>query len=237
MTIEPVALAGHREVLVRDDDGRVSRHFVILCFAARWIAGEPKLNEELAEARWLQARRTHGLKTTEGWPRSSPRPSSAWKPQAERRGLRRRQGGAYVTRSDAQTHPDRRRRCTCRGWPDRPARRPHIEGGPAPFDGDLHAARRNPRRAALSARLCGANEGQKWRERDAGPARRRGPERRPAQPPGGELQPRLSQLPADLPHLHAGRRPSRSAAISTKAPRSPARSPRATPTSRRAVSR
>ena len=45
---------------------RVSRHFVILCFAARWISGEPQLNEELAEARWLKPEELAGLKTTEG---------------------------------------------------------------------------------------------------------------------------------------------------------------------------
>jgi 8-oxo-dGTP diphosphatase len=66
MAVEPVALAGHREVVVRDDGGRVSRHFVILCFATRWIKGEPKLNEELAEARWLRPAELKGLKTTEG---------------------------------------------------------------------------------------------------------------------------------------------------------------------------
>jgi len=66
MVVEPVALAGHREVVVRDDDGQVSRHFVILCFATRWIKGEPKLNEELAEARWLRPAELKGLKTTEG---------------------------------------------------------------------------------------------------------------------------------------------------------------------------
>jgi 8-oxo-dGTP diphosphatase len=66
ITIEPVALAGHREVLVRDEGKRVSRHFVILCFAARWIAGEPQLNDELAEARWLRLEDLAGLETTEG---------------------------------------------------------------------------------------------------------------------------------------------------------------------------
>ena len=66
IAIEPVALAGHREVMVRDDDKRVSRHFVILCFAARWVAGEPQLNDELAEARWLKLEELAGLKTTEG---------------------------------------------------------------------------------------------------------------------------------------------------------------------------
>jgi ADP-ribose pyrophosphatase YjhB (NUDIX family) len=66
MAIEPVALAGHREVVVRDADGRVSRHFVIMCFAARWIAGEPRLNEELSEARWLRPAELSSLKTTDG---------------------------------------------------------------------------------------------------------------------------------------------------------------------------
>jgi len=66
MTIEPVALAGHREVVQRDQTGKVERHFVILCFAARWIKGEPTLNEELAEANWLRPAEILPLKTTEG---------------------------------------------------------------------------------------------------------------------------------------------------------------------------
>jgi len=66
MIVEPVALAGHREVVVRDDDKRVSRHFVIMCYATRWISGEPRLNEELAEARWLRPGELAELKTTEG---------------------------------------------------------------------------------------------------------------------------------------------------------------------------
>src|SRR5205807_5079554 len=36
VTVEPVALAGQREVIARDRDGKVRRHFVILAFAARW---------------------------------------------------------------------------------------------------------------------------------------------------------------------------------------------------------
>jgi len=66
MTIEPVALAGYREALVRDGQDRVERHFVILCFAARWQAGEPVLNEELDEARWIDPAELAGLKTTAG---------------------------------------------------------------------------------------------------------------------------------------------------------------------------
>jgi ADP-ribose pyrophosphatase YjhB (NUDIX family) len=66
LAIEPVALAGYREVIMRDAADRIQRHFVILAFAARWIAGEPKLNEELAEARWLRPSGLAGLATTEG---------------------------------------------------------------------------------------------------------------------------------------------------------------------------
>jgi 8-oxo-dGTP diphosphatase len=66
LTIEPVALAGFREVVARDGDTRVARHFVIMCFASRWIEGEPRLNEELSEARWLRPSELGGLKTTEG---------------------------------------------------------------------------------------------------------------------------------------------------------------------------
>jgi ADP-ribose pyrophosphatase YjhB (NUDIX family) len=66
LTIGPVALAGHREAIVRDAQDRVERHFVILCFAARWLAGEPMLNEELDDARWLDPAELSGLRTTEG---------------------------------------------------------------------------------------------------------------------------------------------------------------------------
>jgi ADP-ribose pyrophosphatase YjhB (NUDIX family) len=66
LTIEPVGLAGHREAIVRDAQGRVERHFIILCFAARWLADEPALNEELDDARWLDPAELSGLRTTEG---------------------------------------------------------------------------------------------------------------------------------------------------------------------------
>jgi ADP-ribose pyrophosphatase YjhB (NUDIX family) len=66
ITIEPVALAGHREFITRDRDARVERHFVILCFAARWLAGDGRPNEELAELRWLRAAEIASLRTTEG---------------------------------------------------------------------------------------------------------------------------------------------------------------------------
>jgi 8-oxo-dGTP diphosphatase len=66
LTIEPLGLAGHREVIACDTQNRVERHFVILSFAARWVAGEPRLNEELAAARWLRPVEIAGLETTAG---------------------------------------------------------------------------------------------------------------------------------------------------------------------------
>ena len=66
MTVEPVALAGFREAVARDAQDRVERHFVILCFAARWRAGEPVLNEELDEARWIDPAELAALETTPG---------------------------------------------------------------------------------------------------------------------------------------------------------------------------
>jgi 8-oxo-dGTP diphosphatase len=50
--------------IVRDAADRVERHFVIRCFAARWRAGEPVLNEELSEAHWLDPADLPGLPTT-----------------------------------------------------------------------------------------------------------------------------------------------------------------------------
>jgi 8-oxo-dGTP diphosphatase len=66
LAIAPLALVGFREAIARDAAGRVERHFVILPFAARWIAGEVALSEELAEAHWRKPDELAGLKTTEG---------------------------------------------------------------------------------------------------------------------------------------------------------------------------
>jgi 8-oxo-dGTP diphosphatase len=67
IAVEPVALAGYREHLERDDDGRVRRHFVILPFACRWISGEGvPLPEELSELRWLRPSGLSELNTTPG---------------------------------------------------------------------------------------------------------------------------------------------------------------------------
>lgn len=68
LVVEPVGLAGYREAIARDDEGRIERHFVILPFAARWIAGEPMLSYELSEAVWLDPPAIADLDTTAGLP-------------------------------------------------------------------------------------------------------------------------------------------------------------------------
>ena len=64
---------GYRQLIVRDASGRIERHFVILPFAARWLAGEIALNDELAEGRWREPTRFLGSKTTTDLQTSSPR--------------------------------------------------------------------------------------------------------------------------------------------------------------------
>jgi len=66
LTVEPVRLAGHREMIVRDAEGRIERHFVILPFACRWLAGEAAPSDEVAEARWVKPDEIADLKTTSG---------------------------------------------------------------------------------------------------------------------------------------------------------------------------
>jgi len=66
LTVAPVALAGHREAIIRDATGRVERHFVILAFACRYVAGEAGPSDEVAEARWVTLDEIAGLATTAG---------------------------------------------------------------------------------------------------------------------------------------------------------------------------
>ena len=65
--IEPVELAGYREMIQRSDDGRTKRHFVIVCFAAHWISGEPVPDlSEISEAAWRDPDELNSLRTTQG---------------------------------------------------------------------------------------------------------------------------------------------------------------------------
>ena len=58
-----VDLAGWREVLPGTTGGG---HYLIMSFAARWISGEPVLNDELDDFKWLTPDSLGDLKLTDG---------------------------------------------------------------------------------------------------------------------------------------------------------------------------
>jgi 8-oxo-dGTP diphosphatase len=63
LKIDIVGLAGWREVVPGTAGGG---HYLIMSFAARWRAGEPVLNDELDDFRWLAPDAIGDLKVTGG---------------------------------------------------------------------------------------------------------------------------------------------------------------------------
>ena len=63
LRIQIVALAGWREVL---PGASGIGHYLIMSFAARWAAGEPVLNEEHDDFKWLSVHEIGDLKLTGG---------------------------------------------------------------------------------------------------------------------------------------------------------------------------
>ena len=63
LKIEIVGLAGWREVL---PEAAGSGHYLIMSFAARWVAGEPVLNDELDDFKWLAPDGLGDLRLTPG---------------------------------------------------------------------------------------------------------------------------------------------------------------------------
>ncbi|MDR3464441.1 MAG: NUDIX hydrolase [Xanthobacteraceae bacterium] len=65
LTIAIVGLAGYREALPDPRRGAAG-HYLIMSFAARWAAGEVRLNDELDDALWRDPGDFGALSTTEG---------------------------------------------------------------------------------------------------------------------------------------------------------------------------
>jgi 8-oxo-dGTP diphosphatase len=65
LKIEIVDLAGWREVLPGTGGGG-GGHYVIMSFAARWIAGEPVLNDEHDDFKWLAPEAIGDVRVTGG---------------------------------------------------------------------------------------------------------------------------------------------------------------------------
>jgi ADP-ribose pyrophosphatase YjhB (NUDIX family) len=66
LKIDIVALAGWREVL--PGAGGSGGHYLIMSFAARWAAGEVRLNEEHDDFKWVVPGQFGDLKLTGGLP-------------------------------------------------------------------------------------------------------------------------------------------------------------------------
>jgi 8-oxo-dGTP diphosphatase len=64
LKIEIIGLAGWREVVPGTGSG--GGHYLIMSFAARWVGGEPVLNDELDDFRWLAPDALGDLKVTGG---------------------------------------------------------------------------------------------------------------------------------------------------------------------------
>lgn len=58
--------AGHTEVIEREADGRVRRHFVVATFAALWVRGDGEPSEEAPQVIWADPRDVAFLPTTPG---------------------------------------------------------------------------------------------------------------------------------------------------------------------------
>jgi 8-oxo-dGTP pyrophosphatase MutT (NUDIX family) len=63
---EIVALAGEREVILKDEGGGVAARFKIFAYAARWRAGEAKPGPEASEVAWVEPAALSAYKTTDG---------------------------------------------------------------------------------------------------------------------------------------------------------------------------
>ncbi|MFG1372632.1 NUDIX hydrolase [Xanthobacter oligotrophicus] len=61
-----VGLAAARDIIIRDKEGELAAHFVVIAHAARWRAGEPQPGAEAAEVGWFRPNEVAALPTTEG---------------------------------------------------------------------------------------------------------------------------------------------------------------------------
>jgi 8-oxo-dGTP diphosphatase len=57
---------GHVEVIDRDDDDRVKRHFIVNAFAAEWVSGEATTGPEAPHVMWVDPSSFGPIATTKG---------------------------------------------------------------------------------------------------------------------------------------------------------------------------
>lgn len=68
IAIEILGFAGHAEIIEHDPSGAPLVHYVVCCFAARWLSGEPQTGPEAGEILWADDTLLATLKTTKRLP-------------------------------------------------------------------------------------------------------------------------------------------------------------------------
>lgn len=66
VTARILHFVGHHELIERDADHRVRRHFIIHTFAGEWIAGEAHITDEAPHIRWQAPHALGGIALTKG---------------------------------------------------------------------------------------------------------------------------------------------------------------------------
>jgi 8-oxo-dGTP diphosphatase len=61
-----IGFVDHSEIVQRDPDGRIKRHFLIACFAAEWLEGEGTPGPEAGAIIWADPDQLGGIPVTKG---------------------------------------------------------------------------------------------------------------------------------------------------------------------------
>ncbi len=73
VTASIVGFNDHVEVIDRDEDGKVARHFVIASFVASWVSGQGRPSAEAGRVIWVRPDEIDELPTTSGLSRIASR--------------------------------------------------------------------------------------------------------------------------------------------------------------------
>ena len=66
VTADIIGLCNARDVIIRDDEGRIARHFAVITFAARWREGEGTRSPEATDVQWVTLETLSNYPTTVG---------------------------------------------------------------------------------------------------------------------------------------------------------------------------
>ncbi len=78
IAIEIVGFADHAEIIEHDLSGTPLVHYVVCCFAARWLSGEPQTGPEAGEILWADDALLGTLKTTQRLPHIVKQARTVW---------------------------------------------------------------------------------------------------------------------------------------------------------------